>query len=292
MTWLLPVISFAWTFLVLFADDSNLFISDKNPNHVQQMINDELKDIVIWLRVNKLSLNIYKTHYMLFSNKNIAQPNITIEIDNQPITCVTKTKCLGVIIDNKLSWKEHISHVCGNAAKGVGIISKVRKYVNKSTLLELYYSFIYPYLTYCNHVWGLSCNSYMNALVKLQKRAVRIISGVHPRTPTDPLFTNLKLLKCDEINKFLIGRFMYRIYIDDITLFNSMFIKNVQVHNYDTRQKEHYHLPCFKTRLGKINLRYNGVIVLNSILISGIPVDVSQAVFFKTLKCSIIEGKL
>ena len=97
------------TFPVLFADDSNLFISDKNPNHVQQMINDELKDMVIWLRANKLSLNINKTHYMLFSNKNVAQQNITIEIDKQPITCVTKTKFLGVIIDNKLSWKEHIS---------------------------------------------------------------------------------------------------------------------------------------------------------------------------------------
>ena len=109
------------TFPVLFADDSNLFISDKNPNHVQHMINDELKDIVIWLRANKLSLNINKPHYMLFSNKNIAQPNITIEIDKQPITCVTKTKFLGVIIDNKLSWKEHISYVCGKVAKGVGI---------------------------------------------------------------------------------------------------------------------------------------------------------------------------
>ena len=133
------------------------------------MINDELKDMVICLRANKLSLNINKTHYMLFSNKNVAQPNITIEIDKQPITCVTKTKFLGVIIDSKLSWKEHISYVCGKVAKGIGIISKVRKYVNKSTLLELYYSFSYPYLTYCNHVWGLSCKSYMDAMVMLQK---------------------------------------------------------------------------------------------------------------------------
>ena len=188
-------------------------------------INDELKDIVIWLRTNKLWLNINKTHYMLFSNKIVAQPNITIEIDKQLITCVTKTKLLGVIIDNKLSWKEHIPYVCGKVAKGIGIIFKVRKYVNKSTLLELYYSFIYHYPTYCNHVWGLSCKSYMDALVKLQKRAIRIIVGVHPRTHTDPLFTNLKVLKCDETDKFLIGRLMYRIYIDDITLFNSMFIK-------------------------------------------------------------------
>ena len=141
-------------------------------------------------------------------------------------------------------------------------------------------------------MWGLSCQSYMNALVKLQKRAIRIISGVHPRTHTDPLFTELKLIKCDEINKYLVGRLMYRIYNEDITLFDSMFMKNEQVHNYDTRQRDHYHVPGFKSRLGKINLRYNGVIVWNSILSSGIPVDVSQAVFSKQLKCAIINGTL
>ena len=79
---------------------------------------------------------------MLFWNTNIEQPIITIEIDKQLIICVTKTKFLGVIIDNRISWKEHISYVCGKVAKGIGIISKVRKYVNKSTLLELYNSLI------------------------------------------------------------------------------------------------------------------------------------------------------
>ena len=143
-----------------------------------------------------------------------------------------------------------------------------------------------------SHSASILCKSYMDALVKLQKRSIRIISGVHPRTHTDPFFTNLKLLKCDEINKLLIGRLMYRIYINDITLFNSMIMKNTQVHNYDVRQKDHYHLPCFKTRLGKISLWYNGVIVWNSILTCNIPVDVSQAVFSKTLKYSIIEDKL
>ena len=109
------------TFLVLFADDSTLFLSGKSADYLQQMINDELKDLVIWLRANKLSLNISKTHYMLFSNKNVIQPNVTIEINGQPITCVTKAKFLGVIIDNKLTRKE------------------VRKYLNKNTLLDLCY---------------------------------------------------------------------------------------------------------------------------------------------------------
>ena len=71
-----------------------------------------------------------------------------------------------------------------------------------------------------------------------------------------------------------------------------MFMKNVKIHNYDTRQKDYHHLPCFETRLGTINLRYNGVIDWNSILASGMPIDVSQALLSETLKCSIIESKL
>ena len=158
------------TLPVLFADFSNSCLSGKNADYTQQMINDELKeDTLIWLSANKLSLNISKTHYMLFSNKKVTQTNVKIEINGQPIKSVTNTKFLGVIIDNKLTWKEHISYIGGKVAKGIGIISKVRKYLNKNTLLDLYYSFIYPYLTYCNQVWRLSCQSYMNALVKLQK---------------------------------------------------------------------------------------------------------------------------
>ena len=66
------------------------------------MINDDIKD-VIWLRANKLSLNISKIHYVLFSNEKVVQPNVTIKINGLPITFTTQTKFLCVIIDNKLS---------------------------------------------------------------------------------------------------------------------------------------------------------------------------------------------
>ena len=195
-----------------------------------------------------------------------------------------KTKFLGVIIDKKLSWKEHISYICGKVAKGIGIISKVRKHLNENTFLDLYYLFKYPYLTYCKQVWGLSCQSYMNALVRLRKIAVKIIWSVHPRTHTDPLFTELKLLKRDEIIKYLVGRPIYWIYNEDNTLYDSMVMKNVQFHNHDICQRDRYHIPGFKSRLGKIKLRYNGVIVWNNILSSGVPVDASQVVFFQTIE--------
>ena len=115
LTWLLRVKGHSQFCLVTI---SISFISDENPDHVQQIINDELKYIVIWLRANKLSLNINKARYILFSYKNVAQPNITIEINEQPIICITKTKFPGVIIDNKLRahficlWQSCQRHRC------------------------------------------------------------------------------------------------------------------------------------------------------------------------------------
>ena len=234
------------TFPILFADDSNLFISGRDPDLIMRTMNNELKEISLWLKANKLSLNIKKTHFMIFSSKNKPHPNICINIDGETINETAKTKFLGVIIDNKLSWKDHILYISGKLARGTGVLLKVRRYLMKETLISLYYSFVYPYLIYCNHVWGLACKTHMNTLFLLQKRIIRIITGVNRRSHTDPIFKELKLLKCNDINTYLIGRLMHRIYNGDITLLRSYFKKNKEVHQYGTRQINHYHVPPVK----------------------------------------------
>ena len=122
-----------------------------------------------------------------------------LHIGGQPIEKVEYTKFLGVILDHKITWKKHINYISSKIAKGIGIIKKVRKYLNSDTLISLYYSFIYPYLIYSNHVWGNTCKTIMNSLVLLQKKIIRIICGVRPREHTDPLFKRLKFLNCEDI---------------------------------------------------------------------------------------------
>ena len=133
-------------------------------------------------------------------------------------------------------------------------------------------------------MWELSCQTYMSSLVKLQKKSCQNDFRCYPRTHTDPIFTDVKLLKCDEMNKYLVGRLIYRIHNEDGRLFNTTFIKDVQVYNYDTRQRDYYNVPEFISRLGKINLQYNSVIFWNSMLSSGDPVDASFAVFIHKLE--------
>ena len=80
--------------------------------------------------------------------------NLDIRIDNEPIVCVKNTKCVGVIIDENLSWKDLISDISDKITGGIGILIKTRQLLNKDALITLYYSFLYQYFTYCNSVWG------------------------------------------------------------------------------------------------------------------------------------------
>ena len=179
----------------LFADDTNLFISGKNICQLQQNMENDLMNIAEWLTANKLSLNIKKTHFMVFTNKNKTPPNMDLHFGDRPIERVEHTKFLGLILDHKITWKNHINSISNKIAKGIGIIKKVRKCLNSDTLISLYYSFVYQYMIYCNHVWGNTCKSNMNSLILLQKKIIRIICGVKPKEHTDPLLKKIQALE-------------------------------------------------------------------------------------------------
>ena len=94
---------------ICFADDSNLFLSHRDPNTLITKMNRELKLVQSWIHANKLSLNIEKTHYMLFSNTLRVLPDC-VKINDINLLQVDNTKFLGLYIDRELSWKTHISY--------------------------------------------------------------------------------------------------------------------------------------------------------------------------------------
>ena len=143
--------------------------------------------MMIWLSLlnvqNKSSVNIKKTHIMCFSVQNKPSPCISLQIDWidwEALAEVNKSKFLCVIIDNKLSWKDHISFVFRKSARCIGVIIKARKVLHNESMKCLYYSFIYPYMIYCNQVWGSACKTNLEPLLILQKKVARIILGVQP----------------------------------------------------------------------------------------------------------------
>ena len=101
---------------------------------------------------------------------------------------VNFTYFLGVVIDSKLNWSEHVKYIKNKMLKETGIIYKMRKYFKKSTLSNMYYSFIFPYLSYCIEVWGNASTCFTDTVLKLQKRAVRILISSNYKAHTEPIF--------------------------------------------------------------------------------------------------------
>ena len=127
---------------------------------------------MIWFQLNKLSLNVSKTKFMIFNRKIKKKENnsetSSICINNTPIQKVSSIKFLGVFIDCDLSWKDHINYIEGKIARNIGILNRNKNILKSNTLYSLYCTLILPYFQYCCTIWE---NNYKCRIEKLQKTA-------------------------------------------------------------------------------------------------------------------------
>src|SRR5580693_7692375 len=96
-------------------------------------------------------------------------------------------------------------------AKCIGVISKVKHMLSESLLTILYYTMVYPHLSYCNIIWGGASKLVLNRLTTLQKRAVRVIGKVKSRTSTSELFKKFNILRLHDVYKLSLSMFMYKL---------------------------------------------------------------------------------
>ena len=249
----------------LFADDTNLFITGNDIQEMVRVINRELANIVDWLKANKLSLNIDKTNFILFRPKSRPVTTLDIRIEGTQIQRVTEAKFLGVIIDEKLNWSRHITFIKHKISKSIGIIKKTRRLFDTDIMLSLYNSFVYPYLSYCIHVWGMAYDVHKRDLVIQQKRIVRIIAGVHPRESTRPIFLKLKILQIDAMYSYNVALFMYKYVHGMLPPIFHMYEMNTDVHYYNTRQSTSFHIPLCTSNRSQRTIRYTGTKLWNKL---------------------------
>ena len=178
---------------------------------------------------------------MIFHRARL-KPTINVFIRQDKISLTRSTKFLGIIIDDKLKWTEHIAYVKNKISKSSGILSKARNYIDKKTLKQLYYSFVYPYLIYGIEIWGNASNIHRDPIIKLQKRCVRIITFSNYLESTSPLFRTLEILNLKQIVIHRITLMMYKNMLNMRPKFISMmFKKNNEIHNYNTRRGNSLH---------------------------------------------------
>jgi hypothetical protein len=189
---------------------------------LEELINHNLIKVHSWLSANKLCLNTDKTNYVIFRTpQKIITHDLKLYINCDSIKQTSYVKYLGIYIDCHLNWKTQIHNISKKIQRSIGILSKLRYYVTFNILLQLYYSLIYPFLTFGTIVWGNTYESSLKSLVLLQKRVVRIITFSRYDEHTSPLFKNLGLLKLFDIIKMSNLLFMHDFYTNRLpTIFN------------------------------------------------------------------------
>ena len=254
-----------------FADDTNLLCSDMDPAIIRLKINEDLKLIYEWLCSNRLSLNVSKTEFIIFKPpRKSLQKRITLKLNGVTLYESKKIKYLGIIMDDRLTWKYHIYELCKKLSKSIGVIYKMRKLCHESVKLSLYYSLVHSYLNYGTCVWGSSADIYLNKIRILQKKVIRIISNAELNDHTNPIFRRLKVLKFDDILKMQFACLMWEFDHDNLPIcFNNYFQKVSDTHKYATRNstsgKLSENVDVNTSRYGLAMFKFQGPKVLNTI---------------------------
>ena len=127
--------------------------------------NHEIEKLYNWTVSNRLSINSDKTYYTIVSNINFSSYPVNIKINNHTINIKIHGLYLGVDFDCHLKFNFHIKNISNKISKSVGIIYRLRNFLGKQSLFDLYFSFIYPYPTHCNLMWGGTYACHLNLLI-------------------------------------------------------------------------------------------------------------------------------
>ena len=180
-------------------------------------------------------------------------------LNSTHINRVKEVVFLGVVLNEHVTWKPHISRIANKVSKAIGLLCKSRFSISKFSLRTRYYSLVCLYLYYCTIAWGLTYPSNLNRLVLLQKRVIRIINKDTFDDHTDPIFRDLKLLRLDQIYLYQLGKFMYLYRSGSLPeYFHNYFPMTDEIHSYNTRSAKSYYLPLCRTNIRQFSIKYKG----------------------------------
>ncbi|PNF29254.1 hypothetical protein B7P43_G10478, partial [Cryptotermes secundus] len=256
--------------VVLFADDTNILVTDKNINILQDKIGEVMIQLESWFSKNNLIINTEKTKAMLFQlNKSYYMSEPVITFKNMKISYTSQFKFLGVNISNNLKWSSHIQSLCLKLNKVCYIIKSLKDVVSFSTLRNVYFAKFQSLISYGLIFWGGECES--SKILKIQKRILRLIKGVNSRTTCRPIFKDLKILTVTSLYIFEVLCYFQK--------FNLYTTRNSDLYEYNTRRKEDFHVRSCSTSTSKKSVINMGIKAYNRL-----PLKIRKLNGFKDFK--------
>ena len=221
-----------------FADDTSLINKNSSLKKLNKQTNWDLNHLCIWLQANKISLNTKKTEIILFRSKqkqNIKK-HLNFRLSGQKLNLTSKVKYLGVILDEHLSFDSHIKGILPKLNRANGMLAKIRHFVSKNTLLNIYYAIFNSHLTYSSQIWGQMCSELRLKLSKAQNKALRIINFKSQREPHNLLYANTRILKLEDQIKLMNCTLAFKHHKKLLPSAFDKFLKPVQeIHTHNTK---------------------------------------------------------
>ena len=197
---------------------------------------------------------------MIFTPPNKPKITTTLVFDKTAIKEEQCVKYLGLLIDSQLSFKHHLIELKKKISRSIGVLHKLKPFVNSAILTNVYYAIVYPFLLYGIIIWGNTGKTVLSPIHILQKRFVRlatnntIINGILTHTP--PLFRKLKILTIYDIYKLQVGTLMYEVQNNLGPISNIISIPLVtEVHTHNTRYAYNGNLHIRSVRTTRYGLK-------------------------------------
>ena len=249
----------------LFADDTALALSSPNIQDLELKFNQEVNKVHEWLLANRLSVHYSdKTQFMLIQGPNqkdrrILSQNFKLHMGVHEIEKIDNYTYLGVIFDEKLNWKLQVDKLCSKLSSVCGILSKVRHYLDRSSLMLIYNSLFDSRLRYGSLGWGTSAEQHLSRIRVLQNRAIRFITFSSFRSSVAPLYSKLNILPLNEQLFLQKTIFMHSLHHKNLPFTLSTYCKQ-PIHRYSTRYKSdgNYILPCPATNRSQRSIKFSG----------------------------------
>ena len=248
---------------ILYADDTTLFSTIQVLATTPFDVNNQLTQIYDWLAVNKLSLNIKKTKYIVFHaiNKDIDGLIPELKINDIIIERVENFNFLGLIFNEHMFWKHHINTIANKLIKLSGILNKLKRFLPGYILRTLYFSMVQSRLLYGILAWGFD----HQRLVKIQKRFIRIISLSTYNAHTEPWFKHFEILKINNLFDLNCLKFIYNYNKRELPNYflNFRYEQRSSIHDHDTRFADLIDAEPTRTVMAENCIRHHIVTLLN-----------------------------
>jgi hypothetical protein len=265
----------------MFADDTFSLDSGNNLYDLINVVNIEINKMAVWFRANKLAVNINKTKYIIFrmkgKNIDINTPNLIYDANepNSPVdpslittleryhdnhinTDCRAYKLLGIYLDEHLTLNSHTNHIVSKLSRSLYCIKQAKHIVPAKGLKSLYFALIHSHLTYCTSIMSGTTQKNRLKIIKIQKKAIRIMTNSSYNAHTNPLFKKHQILPYDLLIKQSQLTFMHSI---EHKLAPSSF-SNTWVRNVDRepainlRNANDFYLPQPRTETFKKSTYY------------------------------------